>query len=119
MLRILFVIPYKEMEETVKQIFEEVLSVKDDEITYDICYAESGEMCIRDRHGICIAYSLFAINSIFFYLSPQSTGINIQSRSSIFPAIVMFFQDMLYMFFFISILFIHSTANLIYTGSMS
>lgn len=56
MLRILFVIPYKEMEETVKQIFEEVLSVKDDEITYDICYAESGELEM-DAEGMDVVIS--------------------------------------------------------------
>lgn len=44
MLRILFVIPYKEMEETVKQIFEEVLSVEKDKITYEICCAEGGTL---------------------------------------------------------------------------
>ena len=36
MLRILFVIPYLEVEQSVKQVFQEVASLKEEEISYDI-----------------------------------------------------------------------------------
>lgn len=44
MLRILFVIPYKEVEENVKRVFREVLSLQDEEITYDIRLGVTGEI---------------------------------------------------------------------------
>ncbi|MBS6397341.1 MAG: sigma 54-interacting transcriptional regulator [Clostridiales bacterium] len=43
MLRILFVIPYKGVEEKVKQVFEEVLSLRGEEITYNIRLAKTGD----------------------------------------------------------------------------
>lgn len=42
MLRILFVIPYLEVEQSVKQVFQEVASLKEEEISYDIRLAEIG-----------------------------------------------------------------------------
>ena len=44
MLRILFVIPYKAVEENVKQAFSEVQSLREEEITYDICLGETGKV---------------------------------------------------------------------------
>lgn len=44
MLRILFVIPYQAVEETVKQVFREILCLKEEEIAYDIRLAETGEI---------------------------------------------------------------------------
>lgn len=44
MLRILFVIPYKAVEENVKQAFCEMQSLREEEITYDICLGETGKV---------------------------------------------------------------------------
>lgn len=44
MLRILFVIPYKAVEENVKQAFYEVQSLREEEITYDIRLGETGKV---------------------------------------------------------------------------
>lgn len=44
MLRILFVIPYKKVEESVKQAFRELLPFRGEEITYRISQAETGEV---------------------------------------------------------------------------
>lgn len=44
MLRILFVLPYKEMEEIVKSVFQEVLDQHEEEISYIIWYGKTGEI---------------------------------------------------------------------------